>query len=141
MDLTLALICDDARERPDGRLDIVGAYNELAAPGFPALQSRMTVVFVMEWTEEETGPQAFRADLVEESGTRVLTIEGETHVAPRSAGRAPRRTRLILPLEQVVFPQAGRYRFEVLAGGDLYPACSIFVTEAEASPPNGSQHP
>ena len=129
MDLALALVCDEARERADGRLDIVGAYNELSAPGFPAVQPRMTVVFVMDWAGDEMGRQAFRADLVEDSGERVLTIEGETQVQPRTAGRAPPQTRLVLLLEQVIFPRAGRYRFELLAAGDVHAACSIFLNE------------
>jgi len=141
MDLTLSLICDDARERPDGRIDVVGAYDELTAPGFPAVQSRMTVVFVMEWADDETGVQSFRADLVDGTGERILTIEGETQVAPRAPGQARRRTRLIQPLQQIIFPRAGQYRFELLAGGDLHGACSLFVSEQpDASPPtNGSQ--
>ena len=141
MDLTLALICDDARERPDGRIDVVGAFNELSAPGFPAVQSRMTVVLVMEWADDEAGTQAFRADLVDPSGERVLTIEGETQVARRVPGRDRPRTRLIQPLQQVIFPHAGRYRFELLAGGDLHPACSLFVSEQpDASTPTNGSH-
>jgi hypothetical protein len=87
------------------------------------------VVFVLEWAADEAGSQAFRADLVETTGRKVLSIEGQTEVAARSRDEAPARTRLIMPLEQVVFPKAGRYRFEVVAGGDVHRACSILVSE------------
>src|SRR5690606_12060583 len=66
MQLILALACDDARVRPDGKLDITGIFNELSAPGFPAAQERMTVVFVIQWDRHESGRMPLRADLVDE---------------------------------------------------------------------------
>lgn len=128
MDLTMTVVCEEARERTDGKLDVVGVFSELVAPGFPAVQQRMTVVFVMEWQADETGTQAFRADLEGPGGRPILTIEGETEVGDGN-GSGPPRTRLILPLEQVVFPVAGRYRFQLVAGGDTHTGCSLFLSE------------
>jgi hypothetical protein len=130
MDLQLALICDEVRERPDGRLDILGVIDELMAPGFPAMQQRMTVLFVMAWGDGERGPQEFRADLVAEDGRRILTIEGGTEV--NADGGIP-RTRLALPLERVIVPEEGEYRFELVAGGDVHPACTLHVRAASSA--------
>jgi hypothetical protein len=127
MKLILALTCDGARERPDGKLDIQGIFNELNAPGFPAMQERMTAVFIVEWSDEEAGEQPLRADLVDEKGQRVLTIQGHTQVSARGPDRAPAQTRLVMPLQRVVFPQPGRYTFELVAAGDTVAACSVFV--------------
>jgi hypothetical protein len=129
MKLNLAVTCDTAVERADGRLDLQGVFNELTAPGFPAMQERMTVVFVLEWTDDEAGQQPLRADLVDEAGDRVLTIQGHTEVPVRGDRRAPAQTRLVMPVDRVVFPHAGRYTFELLAGGESVPACSIYVAE------------
>lgn len=129
MELTLALLCEDANDRQDGRFDVVGVFNELSAPGFPAMQDRMTALFVMEWSVDEAGTQAFRADLVGADGRRIVTIEGETEVPHRSPERPAAQTRLALPLEQIVFPRPGRYHFDLIAGGDVHRACSLFVSE------------
>jgi hypothetical protein len=120
-----------ARERPDGRIDMVGVFNELSAPGFPAVQDNMTAVFVVEWSPDEAGRQPLRADLVDEQGRKVLTIQGHTDVDARGPGRAPAQTRLIMPLERVIFPAAGVYRFDLVAGGDSAPACSFYVGQRE----------
>lgn len=127
MDLILALACEDADARPDGRLDLVGVFDELSAPGFPARQDEITVVFVMEWPAEEEGRREFRADLMHTSGTRVLTIEGHTDVSPD--GRRRPRTRLIMPLEEVIFPREGEYRFRLTVGDEAVTAFSLFVSE------------
>lgn len=132
MDLILSLACEFARARPDGRLDVRGAFNELQAPGFPAAQDRMTVVFVMEWGPSEHGRHAFTADLVDEDDRKVLTIEGHTDVQPRppAEGRAPPQTRLIMELERVIFPHPGRYRFILRLGSDVREMFGIHVSEA-----------
>jgi hypothetical protein len=133
MILTLSAVCEAARERPDGRLDLVGVFSELSAPGFPAMQEHMTAVFLVEWSADEAGRQPLRADMIDESGRKLLTIQGHTDVDARESGRAPARTRLLMPLEKVIFPKPGRYRFELVAGGDVVEACSFFVGAAEES--------
>jgi hypothetical protein len=133
MILRLAAVCEAARERPDGRLDLSGVFQQLSAPGFPAMQEHMTAVFLIEWEAGEAGRQPLRADMVDATGRKVLTIQGHTEVEERSADRAPAQTRLIVDLEKVVFPAAGTYRFDLVAAGDVVPACSFFVGEVAAT--------
>lgn len=124
MKLTTAALCETARERTDGRLDLSGVFHELNAPGFPAVQEKMTAVFVIEWDAEEAGEQPLRADLLAPNGSKVLTIEGHTAVSAEDPATPP-QTRLIMPLEHVVFPVAGEYIFELLAGSDVVRACPL----------------
>lgn len=138
MILRLSAVCEAAHERPDGRLDLVGMFDELSAPGFPAMQDRMTVIFVVEWDASEAGRQPLRADMIDEAGRKLLTIQGHTDVEARAEERAPARTRLVMPLEKVVFPKPGRYRFDLVAGGDAVEACTFFVGEVTQDvPPTG----
>ena len=127
MELILALACDDARIREDGKLDVTGIFNELGASGFPASQDQMTVVFIIEWAVDEAGTQPLRADLLDDDDQMVLTIQGETEVDPRSPDQPPPQTRVVLPLEKVVFPHAGRYRFRLKAGTQVREALPLFV--------------
>jgi predicted amino acid-binding ACT domain protein len=127
MILRLSAVCEAARERPDGRLDLVGVFNELSATGFPAMQDSLTVVFIVEWSDEEAGRQPLRADMLNEAGRKLLTIQGHTDVDERGTERAPAQTRLVMALKEVKFPEPGRYRFELLAGSDVVEACSFFV--------------
>jgi hypothetical protein len=136
MRLVLSLACEEARPRPDGRLDFLGVFDELQAPGFPAVQDRMTVVFIMAWDPTEEGRHAFRADLLDEADRKVLTIEGHTDVAPRGHGARP-RTQLIMPLERVVFPRAGDYRFILHAAGSAVTALVLRLSEQAGRQPAG----
>lgn len=131
MRLILSLACDDAEARPDGKLDIHGVFNELNAPGFPAAQDRMTVVFVMEWERDVRGSVPFRADLVDEQGQKVLTIQGHTEVHAPAASGAPATTRLVMPLERVVFPHPGAYRFVLSARGREVEGIPLHLVQVE----------
>lgn len=129
MHVQLALVCDEARMRPDGKMDVEGVFNDLAAPGFPATQERMVLVTTIEWDRGDSGRNKFRVDLVAPDGKPSLTVDGHTDVVPRPPDQPPSRTRLILPLEGVVFPRAGRYSFEIRVKGKRLRGPSLFVME------------
>lgn len=137
MELILAVACDNARVRPDGKLDITGVFNELYAPGFPAKQDHMTVVFIVEWGRDVSGRIPLRADLVDENGQKSFTIQGHTEVEPRPMDRAPAQTRLVMPLEGVVFPTAGSYHFELTFGDEVRRALHLFVGQRAEQTPTG----
>lgn len=133
MELILALVCDDARATPEGKLDVQGVFHDLFAPGFPARQDRMVLVLVLEWDRGEAGRYDFRVDLLDPAGRPSVTVEGHTDVDARSPDRPPARTRLVMPLEQVVFPRPGRYAFAVTVRGRRLPGPVLHLLEAAKS--------
>lgn len=134
MNLELALVCDEAHETPEGKLDIRGVFNDLYAPGFPAKQERMVLVAVLEWDHRDEGRHQFRVDLVGPDGKPSLTVDGHSEVDPRPEGRPPGRTRLVLPLEEVVFPRPGRYTFQVRVKGQTFRGPSLHLVETGGAP-------
>jgi len=108
-----ALICEHADNRQDGRLDVHGIFHQLYAPGFPAKQDRMVLALAIEWDLEEPGRRDFKIDLLDPAGSPALTISGHTDVTPRNPMESPPQTRLIMPVEGVIFPVAGSYIFEL----------------------------
>jgi hypothetical protein len=134
MQLQLALLCDHAGTSADGKLDIQGVFNDLYAPGFPAKQDYMVLVLAVEWDHADQGRYQFRVDLVGPHGGPVLTVDGYTDVDSRPRDRPPPRTRLVLPLEDVVFAEPGRYTFKVRLKGADHPGPALYLVEAEPEP-------
>lgn len=136
-----AFICEDARERHDGRLDAHGVFHQLHAPGFPAQQERMVVAIALEWDAGESGRADFRIDLTDPTGSPAITINGHTEISPRVEGESPPQTRLIMPLEGVVFPTGGTYEFELFLGAERLRLCPLHIVElspaGEADPGGG----
>jgi hypothetical protein len=113
-----ALNCEHAENREDGRLDVHGIFHQLYAPGFPAKQDQMVLALAIEWDVEEPGRREFKIDMMDPSGSPALTISGHTDVTPRAENESPPQTRLVMPMEGVVFPTPGTYLFELQVGGE-----------------------
>jgi hypothetical protein len=128
-----AVICEGASDRPDGRMDMHGVFHQLYAPGFPAQQDRMVLAVAVEWEGGEHGRQTFRIDLLDPTRTPSLTINGHTDITPTPPGEAPPQTRLVLPLEGIVFPAAGTYLFQLHVGEQAVPLAPLHLVEHEGA--------
>jgi hypothetical protein len=118
MKILYALLCEDAHERHDGRLDVHGVFHQLYAPGFPASQDRLTLAMAVEWEPSERGTIEFSVELVDPSRSPVLSITGQTEVGEQQPLQGPPQTRLVVPLDNVMFPTDGTYVFELVLGGE-----------------------
>jgi hypothetical protein len=112
-----ALICEHAHDRQDGRLDVHGIFHQLYAPGFPA-EHQFTVAVAIEWEPHETGTIDLSIDLMDPARSPVLSIKGQTEVGERQPMQGPPQTRLVMPLDRVVFPVEGTYLFELAVGDE-----------------------
>ena len=130
MQLQIAVLCDHASTNPEGKLDVHGIFNDLYAPGFPAQQDRMVLVLQIEWDHDDHGRYQFRADLLDPAGQPALSVDGHTDVDSRPLDRPPPRTRLVLPLDQVVFPAPGRYRVRIRLKGKELEGPSLYLVSA-----------
>lgn len=113
-------------------MDIHGVFNDLYAPGFPARQDHMTLVLVLEWDRQDQGRFTFKLDLVGPDDRPTLTVDGHTDVGVRREDEPPARTRLTMPLEDVVFPVPGRYRFQLRVKGRTLDGPSLYLVRTEA---------
>lgn len=127
MNLVLAIACDRAEVASDGKLNVEGIYNELSATDFPAAHPALTVVLVIEWGMQDAGEQPIRADLVDPDGAMVVTIQGHTDVELAPDNEVPPQTRIVLPLENVVFQNPGRYHLRLQAGQHVVEALPLYV--------------
>jgi len=139
VELQLALVCDHAKTTDDGKLDVHGIFNDLYAPAFPALQDHMVLVLAVEWSRSDSGRYRFRVELTDPDGKPTLSVEGHTDVDSRPEDRPPARTRLMLPLEKVVFPKPGAYKFKIQLKGKWHEGPSLHLMQGAAPPdPEGA---
>ncbi len=116
MKVLYGVVCEEAGERHDGRVDVHGIFQQLYAPGFPARQDVLTLALAIEWEPHERGQIDFSIDLLDPSASPALTISGHTEVGEQEAQQGPPQTRLLMPLQGVVFPAEGTYVFELKVG-------------------------
>jgi hypothetical protein len=124
-----SVIAEDAQLRNDGRMDVHGIFHELYARGFPAQQERLTLVTTIEWDASERGAIDFAVNLLDPDRGPVLTINAQTQVEDQYAVHRPARTQMAIPIDQLVFPRAGAYEFELTVGGTKQPLAPIYLIE------------
>lgn len=129
MQLLLATLCEHAQLRPDGKIDVHGAFYDLAAPGFPAKQDEMVLALAVEWDPEDEGRYQFRIELTGDAPKPSFTVDGHTDVSRRGAEDRPARTYLIMPLKDIVFPRAGAYSLTVRLKGETIPGPTLHLWE------------
>lgn len=131
MRILASAVCDHAAASQDGKLDVHGIFHDLYSAGFPARQDRMTLVLSLEWDRSDSGRYTFRVDVRGPGGKPTLTVEGHSEVTPRPSDRPPPRTRLVMPLKDVVFPEPGRYDFRVTAKGRTMRGPVLYLIETD----------
>ena len=122
--------CHRAGSDDSGQLEIRGIFDELRAPSFPARQPRMRLAGLVSWNEGERGRVPFLIELLDPGDKAVFTIQGFSEVEESPGSAAPPRTQLNLPLEDVTFPEPGRYRIRIDVDGNQVFGPSLYLGKA-----------
>lgn len=122
--------CHRAGSDDSGQLEIRGIFDELRAPSFPARQPRMRLAGLVSWNDGERGRVPFLIELLDPGDKAVFTIQGFSEVEESPGSAAPPRTQLNLPLEDVTFPEPGRYRIRLEVEGTQVYGPSLYLGKA-----------
>jgi hypothetical protein len=134
MDVTLAVLADYANVSQDGKLNIMGIFQEVNPPALPFQLPQMFLVVSFEAGPAEFGSlKDVRIALLDSDGDEMLALEGQAEV-PRPP-RPGRRTYInqVLGLNGVAFPRPGDYEFSILIAGETRGTAALHVNEPTTS--------
>jgi hypothetical protein len=134
MEIDLALLADAATVDASGKLNILGVFDRLTAPIFPAQHGRISLVLRFQASLQDAGRHKIQITFTDPGGNHVVGLNGEIQIgvgkhATESGVRVPQ----VLNLDGVVFPIAGRYTFDVKIDGEHHVSIPLTV----AGPPAG----
>jgi hypothetical protein len=129
MEIKMALVADAANLSQEGKLNILGAFNNINTHELPARHPEMQLVLNMEASPAEAGlKKHLEVKLLGEDGLQVGGLVGDFGVPePRKPGERVRMGS-ILRVTDAVFPQAGAYSFSILIDGDEKATIPLSVT-------------
>ncbi len=131
MDVTLALLADAANVSSDGKLNILGIFNALGASAFPVVHPQMALVLRFEATRAEGGKaRQVELQLADSDGQKLFQISAQLMI-PTGAPGAPIRLNHILMLNNIQFPRAGDYVFNILVGDDQKAGIELRIVEVK----------
>lgn len=136
MKIPMAFLADEANVSQEGKLNVLGIFDRIAAPSFPTLHPRMVFAFRVQAEYADAGrPFEVRVRLMDEDGGIVFEANGEI-TPPRLEPGGFSTANQVFTLVGIQFTQPGMYKF-VVNVGDLPPhETPVAVVEAA-----GPSHP
>ena len=119
MDVTLAALADSANISQEGKLNILGEFNQIYASSLPLQHAAMSLVLRLEAGPVEYGQEKqVEIRLVDADGISLLDV-GTAKVSVPNAGPGKRaRLVTVLNIRNTVLESYGDYAFVVLVNGD-----------------------
>jgi hypothetical protein len=130
VDVTLAVLADYAVVSQDGKLSVMGIFQEVNPPVLPfALPQMYLVVSFAAGPAEFDTVKDIKIALLDNDGNEMLALEGQVPVPrpPRPGSRAYMNQ--IIGLHGVTFERPGDYGFAILVGGETKETLSLHVNE------------
>jgi hypothetical protein len=130
LEVTVAVLADYANVSQDGKLNIMGIFQEINAPDLPFALPQMYLVLSFSAGPAEFGSlRNIRIPLLHSDGREILAMEAQMQVpwANRPGSRA--YINEAIGLAGVTFEQPGDYAFSVLIGDDEKATVPLHVNE------------
>lgn len=131
MDCTLALVADAANISEEGKLNVLGSFENIVASDFPYQHRHMVLVMRFNASREEVGQtQQLEVGLLDPEGETVGTVSGKFAVLD---GPGRRTMGYVLPIEDITFEREGDYSFTITLNGDAKGGVDIRIVDSNAN--------
>jgi hypothetical protein len=136
----MALIADEANVSQEGKLNVLGVFDRIAAPSFPTVHPKMVFVFRIEAGYGDGGqPVPVRVRLMDADGEVIFEAGGDI-VAPEVEPGDFATSHQLFSLVGVRFPHPGMYKFVIDLAGCPPHETPLVVVQAAWPPEGGLRH-
>jgi hypothetical protein len=130
LDATLAVAADYANVATDGKLNIMGIFQEFFPASFPAAGQPMFLVFSFSAGPAEVGSQKdVRIAFVGPEGDQNLVLDLQVTVPEPPRAGTPSIIHQILGVQGLPLFRPGHHAFYILVGGEEKARIPIYVNE------------
>lgn len=137
MEVTLGVLADAANQTADGKLNILGEFNEMRSATFPFTWPSMQLVLKIEASTAEGAKHRFRLRVMDEDGNIVpgtRVVEGQIDFGKPYAAGHPYRAQFILRIAQARFEEPGTFEFEVAIDDKIVKTITLYVSKVSPRP-------
>jgi hypothetical protein len=128
MNIEAFLLCDAATDQ-QGKLNVLGAFDNIWAKNVPAMHPACSVVTRVRFAKIEDGNHSVRIQIIDQDGKNIgPKLEGGISVrtAPNLDSSV---ANLILNIQRLEFKQYGQYRIDLAIDGDIKASLPLHVKE------------
>ncbi len=133
MQVILFVAADYANKSIDGKLNILGIFNSINAPNFPARHRQLFLVIRLVAILGETrNKHNIRFLFVDEDGKELINGGGEFDI-PHPEGGKQALAEFIVDVGDLHIPKPGRYEFQLMLNGEIRGRIPIEAVKIEMS--------
>ncbi len=130
MEVTVAVLADYANVSQDGKLNIMGIFQEINAPSLPLILPQMYLVLSFSAGPAEFGSvRNTRIALLHSDGQEILALEAQMQVPRPDRPGSRAYINEAIGLAGVTFEQPGDYAFSILVGEDEKATVPLHVND------------
>lgn len=134
MKISMAVLADEANVSTEGKLNVMGVFDRIAASDFPVIHPRMVFAFRVEADSADSGRVIpMRVTMEDEDGTVHFEAVGEMGSPPVPPGEFSTANQ-VFGLVRVMFPRPGLYRFVIRLADEVYHETPVLVQHAARDP-------
>ncbi len=138
VDVRLAVLADYANVSQDGKLNIMGIFQEVNPPFLPFPMPQMYLVLSFSAGPAEFGTDRnLRVVLLHSDGQEILELEAQMRVPTSNRPGSRAYINEAVGLAGVMFEQGGDYAFSILVGDDEKATVPLHVNEPPQEVTNG----
>ena len=130
MEVKLALLADSANVSQEGKLNVLGSFDNINASAFPCVHPQMVLVMRFEASRAEIGQtKQMEIRLLDPDGRPLGALNGTFEVPDAPSGQRVSMGN-ILPLVNTGFERAGDHVFVILIGGETKAEVPLRISES-----------
>ena len=118
MNLNLAAICDHAMVDQQGKLSLIGIFQNVWVARFPAMHPRLHLVLRLQGTRAEIGKHSIVIDFSDPEGESLIKGGGAVTFKEPPKGVVDIEASAILTFD-LPLPREGRYQFKIKIDDEL----------------------
>ena len=133
MEVEIFTLCEYAHTYDGNKLTIVGTFDGIQAPQFPAQHASCSIAVKLRFAESEAGPHSMVLKMVNAAGTPVFPeLQGNIEVGRPTAGTHA-AVAMAIHINQIPFEKPGRFSFELHIDGEWRAGLPLLVSQAQVA--------
>lgn len=133
MQIALALLADYANISREGKLNILGIFEQIAAHSLPASHPQMQLVMTLEADGAEADrDHKIEIQLIDADGKKLFTFGGNLKFSPPPPGQKARLNHII-QINNTKFNDFGNYDFKILVNDEVRTSIPLALVEVKKS--------
>jgi hypothetical protein len=119
MQVVLFLAADYAVKEESGKLNVLGIFNQVYAPNFPAIHHSMYLVIrLVTGLGEFNDNHDMKIIFVDSDGNELIAQEGQIAIQKPEQGRQVQAD-LVLHINDLLLPKEGQYEFRLILNKEV----------------------